>query len=81
MTVTEDGAEGSWRDQRTLRSPIFGSGACRPSVMEKRGLVVNLTAWRLVFFLKRGGPIFGPLRVPFFAAKKLENAVSRSRRD
>jgi hypothetical protein len=43
--------------------------------MEKRAAFVNRTAWRLVFFLKRGGPAFGPLRVPFFEAKKLVYAV------
>ncbi|MGW6395814.1 hypothetical protein ACWFR1_36145 [Streptomyces sp. NPDC055103] len=80
-TVTDDGAVGSSRDHLTFTSPIFGRRSTPSSVIEKRALVVKRMDWRLVFFLNFGGPIFGPLRVPFLEAKKLEYAVSRSRRD
>lgn len=49
--------------------------------MHQRAFVVNRTACRAVFFFIFGGPIAGPLRVPFFEAKKLLYAASRSRRD
>ncbi|MDW6059328.1 hypothetical protein SAZ11_16500 [Streptomyces sp. FXJ1.4098] len=42
---------------------------------------MNRIACREVFLFIFGGPIAGPLRVPFFEAKKLLYAFSRSRRD
>jgi hypothetical protein len=80
MTVTDDGFEGSLRDQRTSMSPIFDSRSLPLLVMEW-AFAVNRIACRAVFFFVFGGPILGPLRVPFFEAKKLLYAVSRSRSD
>lgn len=81
MTVTDDGFEGSRRDQRTSTSPILGSRSLPPLVMDQQAFAVNRTACRAVFFLNFGGAIFGPSRVPFLDVKKLLYAVSRSRRD
>jgi hypothetical protein len=45
--VTEDGVEGRLRDQRTSRSPIFGSCNRPLSSTLNRALAVNLMACRL----------------------------------
>jgi hypothetical protein len=51
-------------------------------VIDQRAFAVNRTDCRLSLRdLNRGSWIFGPLRVPLREAKKLEYAVSRSRRD
>jgi hypothetical protein len=72
---------GSLRDQRTVTSPIFGSRSLPPGVMAKRALRVNRIACRLSLRERnRGGPTFGPLRLPSRAAKKLRKAVVASAR-
>ncbi|GII61347.1 hypothetical protein Skr01_14320 [Sphaerisporangium krabiense] len=72
MTVTEEGADGSSRDQRTGTSPIFGRRSLPPGVIENRAFLVNRTACRLSFFDRnRGAASFGPLRLPVMEAKKL----------
>ena len=42
--VTEDGAEGSFRDQRTFKRPTFGSDRRPSGSTLKRLFRVNLTA-------------------------------------
>lgn len=81
VMVTDDGSKGSFRDQRTSTSPIFGSRNFPPTVMDQRAFLVNRIACREVFFFIVGGPTFDPLRVPFFEAKKLLYATSRSLSD
>ena len=46
ITVTDDGPDGSVRDQRTGTSPIFGSRRFPPGVIENRALRVNRIACR-----------------------------------
>jgi hypothetical protein len=46
MTVTEDGAVGSGRDQRTGTSPIFGSRSLPFESTLNRALAVNRIACR-----------------------------------
>ncbi len=63
IRVTDEGADGSGRDQRTRISPIFGSRSFPPSVIENLALRVNRIAWRLSLRDRyRGGPIMGPFR-------------------
>jgi hypothetical protein len=45
VTVTDDGSDGSARDQRTLRSRIFGSRRRPFGRRRKRALAVNRIAW------------------------------------
>ncbi len=81
-TVTVDGADGSIRDHLTGTGPIFGRFSFPPVVIDQRAFAVNRTACRLSLrLLNRGGPIFGPRRVPLSDARKFPYAVSRSRRD
>ena len=64
ITVTLDGSDGSVRDQRTGTSPIFGSRSFPPGYLEPG---VGGEPDRLPVVLRdrnRGGPIFGPFRVP-----------------
>jgi hypothetical protein len=71
ITVTDDGAEGSSRDQRTSMSPILGSRSLPPGSTLNRALAVNRTAWRRSLrVLRRGSPIFGPFRAPVTEVKK-----------
>lgn len=81
ITVTEDGAEGSSRDQRTLTSPTFGSlSRPLPSTLN-RELAVNRIARRgSLRDRKRGGATFGPFRFPVTEAKTFRYAVFRSAR-
>ncbi|MFI0733951.1 hypothetical protein ACH4S9_33870 [Streptomyces sp. NPDC021225] len=50
-------------------------------MLRQRAFAVNRIACRAVFLFFFGGPIIGPLRAPFFEAKKLLYAASRSRKD
>jgi hypothetical protein len=71
MTVTDDGSDGSRRDQRTATSPTFGSRSFPPGNMRNRALAVNRIACRRSLRDRhRGVAIFGPLRSPASAAKK-----------
>ncbi len=82
MTVTLPGAEGRSRDQRTSTSPIFGRRSRPLARILNRALAVNRIACRLSLRdLNRGGPAFGPLRLPVTEAKKFRYAVFRSARD
>ena len=82
MTVTLAGAEGRSRDQRTSTSPILGSRSRPLGRILNRALAVNRTACRRSLRdLNRGGPAFGPLRLPVAEAKKVRYAVFRSARD
>ncbi len=79
--VTLDGAEGSVRDQRTSRSPIFGNLSRPLSSTLNRALAVNRIACRLSLRDRNlGGATLRPLRLPVTEAKKLRYAVFRSAR-
>src|SRR5262249_31056590 len=70
MTVTDDGSEGSGRDQRTGTSPIFGSRSFPLCSTLNRALAVNRIACRRSLRDRnRGLATFGPLRVPLIEAK------------
>jgi hypothetical protein len=81
ITVTDDGAAGRVRDQRTSRSPIFGSRSRPLSSTLNRALAVNRIACRLSLRDRnRGGATRRPLRRPVTEAKKLRYAMFRSAR-
>ena len=80
-TVTDDGTDGSGRDQRTGTSPIFGRRSRPLSSTLNRALAVNRTACRRSFRDRnRGGATFGPFRFPVTEAKKFRYAMFRSAR-
>ena len=69
--MTEVGAAGRSRDQRTCTSPIFGSLSRPLSSTRNRELAVNRTAClRSLRDRNRGGAIFAPLRLPVTELKK-----------
>ena len=71
ITVTDDGADGRGRDQRTSTSPTFGSRSVPLSSTLKRLLAVNRTDCRESFRDRnRGGAAFGPFRFPVTELKK-----------
>jgi hypothetical protein len=71
ITVTDDGADGNGRDQRTGTSPTFGSRSFLPDVMENLALRVNRMACLVSLRDRnRGDATFGPFRVPLIEAKK-----------
>src|SRR5579859_718113 len=81
ITVTDDGAAGRVRDQRTSRSPIFGNRSRPLSQTLNRALAVNRIACRLSLRDRnRGGATVRPLRLPVIEAKKLRYATFRSAR-
>jgi len=81
MTVTDDGSDGSIRDQRTARSPIFGSRRRPLSSTVNRELRVKRMACRLSLRDRNlGGATMRPVRLPVIEAKKLRYAVFRSAR-
>ena len=70
--VTDDGSAGSRRDQRTARSPIFGSLSRPLSRTANRLFLVKRMAWRLSLRERnRGGATFRPVRVPVLEVKKV----------
>ena len=70
ITVTLDGSDGSGRDHRTGTSPILGRRSFPSGSTLNRALAVNRIACRVSLRDRnRGGPIFGPFRVPFSEAK------------
>ncbi|NYF37908.1 hypothetical protein HDA43_000067 [Streptosporangium sandarakinum] len=78
-TVTEDGSDGRFRDQRTDTSPIFGRRSFPPAVTANRALRVNRIACRLFFFERnRGGATLAPLRLPVIESKEFRYAAFRS---
>ena len=80
-TVTDDGADGSGRDQRTGTSPIFGRRSFPPGVTANRALAVNRTACRRSFLDRNvGGATFGHFRSPFREANQFRYAAFRSAR-
>ncbi|OHV31490.1 hypothetical protein CC117_26195 [Parafrankia colletiae] len=80
-TVTDDGAAGRSRDQRTATSPIFGRRSFRPAVTTNRAFFVNRIACRLSFRDRnRSGKTFRPFRFPDSEEKKFRYAVFRSAR-
>ncbi|EQD82357.1 hypothetical protein N599_31135 [Saccharopolyspora erythraea D] len=82
ITVTLDGVEGSWRDQHTGTSPIFGKRSFPPSVIDQRALAVNrIDCRRSRRVLNLGAPILRPLRLPLIESKKFLKARSASRND
>jgi hypothetical protein len=54
VTVTDDGAAGSGRDQQTFRSPTLGRDRRPSGSIRKRLLAVNRAAWSCRRFLNRG---------------------------
>jgi hypothetical protein len=81
ITVTLAGTEGSPRDQRTSTSPIFGRRRRPLAKILNFAFAVNRTACLWSFRdLGRGGPTFGPLRLPAADAKKFRYAAFRSAR-
>ncbi len=81
MIATLDGSDGSDRDQRTCRSPIFGNLSQPLSSTLNREFFVKRIAWRLSLRDRyRGGASLRPLRLPVTEAKKLRYAVFRSAR-
>ena len=69
--MTEVGAAGRPRDQRTSTSPIFGSRSRPLPSTRNREFAVNRTACLRSFLdRKRGGAILGPFRFPVTDAKK-----------
>lgn len=58
-----------------------GAQSLLPLLVMEWAFTVNRIACRAIFFFVFGGPILGPLRVPFLEAKKLLYAASRSRSD
>ena len=85
ITVTDDGADGRGRDQRTATSPAFGSRSFPLSSTWKRAFAVNRTDCRESFResfrdRNRGGAAFGPFRFPVTEPKKFRYAAFRSAR-
>nr|WP_240948299.1 hypothetical protein [Planosporangium mesophilum] len=81
MIVTDDATAGSWRDQRTCRSPIFGRRSRPLSRTLNRALAVNRIACRLSLRDRnRGGATLRPVRRPVTEAKKFRYATLRSAR-
>lgn len=71
ITVTDDGIEGRFRDQRMETSPILGSRSLPLGVTENLALRVNRIACRASLrHRNRGGATLGPLRFPLSEAKK-----------
>src|SRR5690606_38912608 len=78
ITVTEDGADGSWRDQRILISPILATYR-RPFGRIENPLRVNRIDCRLSLRdLNFGGPTGDPLRLPVTEEKNARYALCRS---
>ncbi|GAA2771723.1 hypothetical protein FHR33_002218 [Nonomuraea dietziae] len=72
ITVTDDGSDGSDRDQRTGTSPIFGNRRWPDSVTANRAFLVNRIACRVSWRDRnRGGATFRPFRFPDREEKKL----------
>jgi hypothetical protein len=72
MIVTDEGSDGSSRDQRTGTSPALGNRSFPPAVTAKRVLRVNRIACRASLRDRnRGGATLRPLRFPETDAKKL----------
>ena len=70
-TVTEDGSEGSGRDQRTGTSPIFGNRSRPLASTANRLFLVKRMACRLSLRDRnRGGATLRPLRSPAAEVKK-----------
>src|ERR1700759_2625994 len=79
ITVTEDGSDGSGRDQRTGTFPILGRRSFPLGVMEKRALRVNrMACLRSLRDRNRGGATLGPFRWPVTEAKKFRYPALRS---
>jgi hypothetical protein len=71
ITLTEDGSDGSGRDQRTGTSPIFGRRSFPFWSTRNRALAVNRIACRVSLRDRNlGGPAIGPLRSRLIEAKK-----------
>ena len=65
ITVTDDGSQGSTRDQRTGTSPTFGSRSLPLGSTVNRELRVNRTACRVSLRDRnRGGATRQPFRFP-----------------
>jgi hypothetical protein len=81
MIATDDGSDGSDRDQRTARSPIFGTRSGPLSRTLNLLFLVNRMACRLSLRERyRGGATLRALRLPMIEAKKLRYAVFKSAR-
>jgi len=71
ITVTEDGAVGRSRDQRTCTSPTFGSRSRPLPSTLNRALAVKRIDWRdSLRDRNRGGATFWPFRFPVTESKK-----------
>src|ERR1700751_1066573 len=80
ITVTDDGSDGSGRDQRRGRSPILGRRSLPPGVTWKRALRVNrIACLRSLRDRNLGGPTLGPFRFPVTEARKFRYAAFRIR--
>lgn len=78
ITVTDDGTDGRFRDQRTLISPIFARNN-RSLPRTVNPLRVNRTDRRLSLRdLNRGLPTLRPRRLPVQESKKLRQARRES---
>ena len=79
MIATDDGSDGSVRDQRTCRSPIFGRRRRPlPSTLNLEFLVNRMACRLSLRDRNRGGASLRPWRLPVIEAKKLRYAVFRS---
>src|SRR5690606_7959453 len=81
ITVTEDGSDGSWRDQRILISPILLTYRRPFDWIENLPRVNRIDCRLSLRDLNFGGPTGGPLRLPVTEAKNARYALFTSRID
>jgi hypothetical protein len=72
MTVTLDGTDGSWRDQRTWRSPTLATYSLAPC--KANPLRVSRIDWRPCLVRNLGCPTLRPFRFPARESNQLRYA-------
>ncbi|AFM10478.1 hypothetical protein PIS_089 [Saccharomonospora phage PIS 136] len=79
ITVTDDGADGRFRDHATRTSPIFASASFFPLRALNAPRVKRIVCRLSLRDLNLGAPMRRPARLPLRLSKKLRYAVSQSR--